>query len=155
MLWSGVRLCVSSLCISGLSQPRKTHEVSRGRIRRADRPRPCRVCSRDLAGEICGCLRAYDCDFEVEEVRLAMLMLVEFGSVPSQWRALPFSFDVVVCVPKSCTESRKLSGRAWPDQENANVPQYTVNAPLVHFNMLLKFVDHGCFQPVNVKRSVC
>ena len=42
----------------------------------------------DLEGEICRCLRVYDCDIEVEEVHLAVLMLVEFGwvdSVLSRW----------------------------------------------------------------------
>ena len=45
----------------------------------------------DLEWEVCGCLRVYDCDIEVEEVHVPTL--VKFGWVDSvlrQWRALPF-----------------------------------------------------------------
>ena len=47
----------------------------------------------DLESEICGSIRVHDGNVEVEEVHLAVLMLVEFGWVDSflrRWRALPF-----------------------------------------------------------------
>ena len=62
----------------------------------------------DLEIEICGSRRVYDGNVEVEEVHLTVLMLVEFGwvdCVHSRWRALPFQFDVVVCVTESFTEA--------------------------------------------------
>jgi hypothetical protein len=57
----------------------------------------------DLERELCGCPRVYDCDIEIEEIHLAVLMLVKFGwvdSVLSQWRILPFQFDILICVPE-------------------------------------------------------
>ena len=47
----------------------------------------------DPEREICGSRRVHEGNVEVEEVHLAVLMLVEFGwveSVLSRWRALPF-----------------------------------------------------------------
>ncbi len=62
----------------------------------------------DVAFDICGSMREDDGHVEVEEVHLAVLMLVEFGwvdSVLSRWRALPFQFDSVVCISEFLTEA--------------------------------------------------
>ena len=62
----------------------------------------------DLEREICGSIRVHDGNVEVEEVHLAVLMLVKFGwvdSVLSRWRALPFQFDVVVCISEPLAEA--------------------------------------------------
>ena len=62
----------------------------------------------DLEFEIRGSRRVHDCDVEVEEVHLTVLMLVKFGwtdCVLSRWRALPFQFYIVVCVTESLTEA--------------------------------------------------
>ena len=62
----------------------------------------------DLEREICGCLRVDNRDIEVEEVHLAVPILVEFGWVDcvlSRWRALPFQFNIVICVPEFLAEA--------------------------------------------------
>jgi hypothetical protein len=61
----------------------------------------------DLACEICGCLRVDNRDIE-EKVHLAVPILVEFGwadCVLSPWRALPFQFNVVICIPELLAEA--------------------------------------------------
>ena len=62
----------------------------------------------DLEREICGSLRVDNRDIEVEEVHLAVPILVKFGWVDcvlSRWRALPFQFNIVICLPEFLAEA--------------------------------------------------